>query len=541
MFDRLAGKLQTAVLVGLVSLISLIFVLQFGGPQAQGCTSGGSTYIARVRGTRLQLGDFRSAAALMRMDRVPAELRRELGLDQLLVDALVERELFAAEARKVGFEVTEDMVMQRLAKRGEALMSAASTAPPYLGLRNGPVPVPVRDAEGNFDIEAAKRQIQFGQQRSIKEFSREQIAETLALNMRELVRQSAAVTPSEVRARYAMESETRTVTYALFQPRELEDLIPVSDADVAAFLVSDAERVATTYTAQRERFQDLPRQVNYRQIMVSADSTQPERQAVAAATIEDILAKLGKGESFAALARRHSEDLASGRRGGEVGFRALDALPAALKAAVEGAEPGARLGPLAVDDAIYIVEVKGFREGDVSEEAAKLDIAERLVRQQRAEALVEQLATATQDALKEGALEAEWLEAQLKQVLQLSDIGGLSDLPALKTTAAFTRGERPLKLQLDEGSVIKAIFALDETTPAPETPIVSGKARIALRIKEAPSADFDQLSPEAQTEFRQKVQEEREDRAVRVAAAVLRHEAEKDRALNLKLDALRAE
>ncbi len=541
MFDRLAGKLQTAVLVGLVSLISLIFVLQFGGPQAQGCTSGGASYIARVRGTRLQLGDFRSAAALMRMDRVPAELRRELGLDQLLVDALIERELFAAEARKVGFEVSEDKIMQRLAQRGEALMSAASTAPPYLGLRNGPVPVPVRDADGNFDIEAAKRHIQYGQQRSIKEFSREQIAETLALNMRELVRQSAAVASTALRARYATERETRVVTYALFQPRDLEDLIPVSDADVTAFLASEPERVSEAYTAQSERFKDLPRQVNYRQIVVSTDSTQPERQAVATATMKDILANLDRGADFAALARRHSEDLASGRRGGEVGFRALDALPVELKAAVEGAEPGARLGPMMAENALYIVEVKGFREGDVSEADAKRELGERLVRRARAEALVEQLANATQAALRDGPLEATWLEAQIKQALRLDDVGVVSDLPVLKTTPAFTRGERPLKLQLDEGSVIKEIFALDEATPAPEAPVVSGKARIALRIEEAPSADFDQLDAEAQAEFRQQVQAEHEDRAVRVASAVLRHEAEKDRALKLKLDALRTE
>ena len=43
MLEKIANRFQTIVLVGLVSLLSAVFILQFGGPQAQGCTAGGST------------------------------------------------------------------------------------------------------------------------------------------------------------------------------------------------------------------------------------------------------------------------------------------------------------------------------------------------------------------------------------------------------------------------------------------------------------------------------------------------------------------
>ena len=76
-------------------------------------------------------------------------------LPQLVVDGLIDRTLLAREARKVGFEVTEDEVMERFVNDGVILLTLGVGAPPEVP--QGEIPVSFEDKDGTFNAELAKR------------------------------------------------------------------------------------------------------------------------------------------------------------------------------------------------------------------------------------------------------------------------------------------------------------------------------------------------------------------------------------------------
>ena len=65
MLEKFGSKVQGAVLGTIIVLMSVIFVLEFGRPNArQGCSGGGASFAARVAGTTITEGEFRSAFVL---------------------------------------------------------------------------------------------------------------------------------------------------------------------------------------------------------------------------------------------------------------------------------------------------------------------------------------------------------------------------------------------------------------------------------------------------------------------------------------------
>ena len=123
-------RLKEFFLVLLVVLLSAVFALQFGGGQAEGCTAGGTTYLARIYDRVISRGDYQATFAIGRFDRIPAESQAAMRLPTLVVDGLVDRTLLARAAREVGFDVTEDEVMESFVNDGVIMLTLGSDAPP---------------------------------------------------------------------------------------------------------------------------------------------------------------------------------------------------------------------------------------------------------------------------------------------------------------------------------------------------------------------------------------------------------------------------
>ncbi len=92
--------------------------------------------------------------------------------------------------------------------------------------------------------------------------------------------------------------------------------------------------------------------------------------------------------SFADLARTASDDAASKTKGGDLGWRAKGAtgLGADAEAKVWDATAGTIVGPLRTADGFAIVKMEGAREGEISFENAKLELAAEKLRDDRANA-----------------------------------------------------------------------------------------------------------------------------------------------------------
>jgi len=116
------------------------------------------------------------------------------------------------------------------------------------------------------------------------------------------------------------------------------------------------------YEDNREQFRH-PEEVRLRQILVRvpAGATAEERDA-ARRRAEGLAERLRRGESFAELARAESDDPASARRGGDLGYVARGTLAPAVEEAAFSLSPGKTSGVIASPFGFHIVAVEERRE-----------------------------------------------------------------------------------------------------------------------------------------------------------------------------------
>ncbi len=517
MFEKIANRFQTFVLVMLVTLLCAVFVLQFGGPQAEGCTTGGSSYAAKVDGETISPGDYRASFLLGRFDEYPPEEQRRRQLWAAVLDGLIERNLLAEAAKELGYEVTSDEVWKRFGE--EATIRISLGVDSEIG--SGAVRIPesyIRDEDGRFDLERTKRYIQNFLRRDVGEFAEAQILEELAERMRETVRSSVSVSEREVWEAYVREKDQARIDYAQFNPAYYRESLDPTEADLRAWIAEHEDAVQEQYEANQHRYTDLDPQVRSRHILIRPAGEGEDAEAEARAKAEDLLRQLRAGADFAALAREHSQDTATAPRGGDLGYRPRGRSPAAYD------EVAFELAPNTLSDVVqtplgfHIIEVLGSREGDVPEDEAKLELAEDLYRQDMG---VTRAREAAEEALEllSGGMSAEDLKTRLERQAQglapeppatedgeaeaeapeeLTEEPVSNPLaPKLEETSLFGRGDSPIRGPFDASPLIRDVFEHTLDDPLPEEPIQLGNVFVIYELKERQEAteeDFEEVS-----------------------------------------------
>jgi parvulin-like peptidyl-prolyl isomerase len=155
---------------------------------------------------------------------------------------------------------------------------------------------------------------------------------------------------------------------------------PVTDADIHEF-----------YVANPDKFR-IPEQARARHVLIKlpANADAAQRQA-ARVRIEDVLAKARKGEDFAELARRYSEDT-SASLGGDLGLFARGRMVAPFDEAVFSLKPGKISGVVETEFGYHVVKVEERIPGRVvSEDEARERIRAAMTAARRDEAVREGL------------------------------------------------------------------------------------------------------------------------------------------------------
>ncbi len=466
MLEKIASKFQTAVLIGLVTLLSAVFVIQFGGPQAEGCTAGGASYAVRVYGKTVSEGDFRASYVLAGFNRYPIANQRALGLRQAVVDGFVERALLARVARELGFRVSEDDVMKRLASRGTVLFSLGQSAPAsYRQL--GEIPIDVKDANGEFDPERAKQFIQNYLRRSVGEFAEAQIEETLAKRMRETIQATVVVSPQEVWDAFVRETDRAQIKYVRFTPGFYADTVDTSEQEIQRWMKANEKKLDTEYKDNLHRFTNLEPQVRARHILIKvASDADAEVKETARARIETALTRARAGADFANLAKEFSEDSTS-KKGGDLGYNPRGRMVAEFDKVQFSLKPGEVSDVVETQFGFHIIKVEDKREGDVPKAEAKRELANELYREASASKLAQKAATVALDAVRTGTT---WDELQ-------GQFGSREDTPLapqVTETTEFGRTDSPIQGPFDSGPLVQAAFAQSVEDPLPKQPIQLG-------------------------------------------------------------------
>ena len=384
MLDILRSKSRSVLTYVLFGIIIVVFIISFG-PGSQGCKTEGvsssASYAVEVDGTVVSPADFEQHyAQLFRSYQARVgqtftrELADQLGLRNVAVNQLVDRVLVVREARRRGLAVSD-----------EELNQAIWTVPAF-------------QSEGRFDIELYKRTVRavYGSEQRFEQQLRDDL---LYSKMTALLRESAQVSPEEVKAAWTNEYDQVDLTFVRFPLSAARKQVRVTPAEEKAFLSANAARVAEFYKKNAARY-EKPKRVQARHLLVRVPEDAPAAQDEAARKkLEGFAERIKKGEDFAALARENSEDPGSKDKGGELGFFGPGVMAKPFEDAAFALKKGELSPPVKTRFGWHLIQVEAVEEahtvplaeaeGDIARELLTNEAAEKLARGKAREALAQ--------------------------------------------------------------------------------------------------------------------------------------------------------
>jgi peptidyl-prolyl cis-trans isomerase D len=546
MLEQMRKASQSLLIYLLFFIVIAVFIINFG-PQSRGSScdqvmKGNDHYAAQVNGETITQSSFHYAFMLAGGAQIPPQMAKRDRLKETVMDKLIEREIMAAEAERLGLVVTDDQVEDQIADAKIVGLGQPHTVPRLL-------------KDGKFNYDSFKTFIQFELGVTPKSFVAEQKKEMLALRVRDLMRASVTVSADELKTEFIRKNRQVNLEYLRFSGRRFEPDVALTDAEIADYAAKNDAKLQEAYEQKRFVYEKVPDERRVRQILVKvpADAS-PSVDKAAHAKADALSDRLKKGAkadgkdglTFMELAKSASEDTRTKARGGDLGWRARGAinLPAAVEDKVWKAKPGAIVGPLRGTDGYVITKVEAVREGNVAYVDAKLELAEEKLREEHGNAQARAAADAALAKLKEAPTQS---MKELFPAASDSDQAGAAPdptaAPHVEETGLFSlRATR-------EGVVVEGIgvssplaqaaFALTADKPLAGPFDVNGTF-VVVRLKERKDpdlADFEkhkiELSREAElTKWERVVTDWMQSRCVEAKAA---------RRINVNTDVLRYE
>ena len=329
MLDRMRrhrGWLKWSLALVVVAFIALYFP-EFV-PQDTGMAAPGDV-VATVGSEEITAGEFRRAylgqlAMYQRAygSNVNVQMLRQMGIDQQILQQLVDERAAEQEARRLGLRVSDAEVAQRIrAIPGFQRDGRFSPEVYRMALRTATPPMTVAEFE-----EGLRRQL-------------------LVDKLRSALTDWVAVSDAEIEQEFRRRNEKVKLELVVFTPDRFRDQASVSDADVAKhfeahtedyrvpekrkirFLLVDVESLKSSITvspddverAYNERIEQFttPEQVRASHILLQ---TEGKDEVEVRARAEALLKQVRGGADFGALAAKHSEDEASASQQGDLDY-----------------------------------------------------------------------------------------------------------------------------------------------------------------------------------------------------------------------------
>ncbi|WP_428265258.1 peptidylprolyl isomerase [Haliangium sp.] len=388
MLEQLRQSSQSIIIWVLFAIIILAFVLTFGTQGDVSFSGGcsGSNFVLVVNDHKVEEPSWRYGMNTLRGGSSKS------ARSQRVLDALLEREILAQAAEEAGFRVTQDMATEAIAE-GRFLI--------FGQLVDGKA---MYFNEGYFDYERLKAQVNALGLSSVEQFVEEQQRELEAQNMRDLLLRGALASPEEAQARFIHENTKVTIDVLQLRAADYRRKIVLTDRDLNAYLARHESEVRAKYDTDEALYKDRKKEIRVRQIMMFRDqpkTIRPGEEAGAEGAedtgagedpalvkMRELKGLLGAGADFATLALEHSDDERSKAKGGDLGWRTAEnpGLGAQeLANALAGLELGAVSEVIEVPRGYYLLKAEDSREGDLSFDQVKHEIANTMALEYYAE------------------------------------------------------------------------------------------------------------------------------------------------------------
>jgi peptidyl-prolyl cis-trans isomerase D len=358
----------------LFSIIIIVFAFYFGYGRLR---EKEEDLAAIVNDQKITVADYQRSLQELRnfyraiyRDSYSETLLRDLNLEEVALDSLVNQTLLLQEADRLHLSVS-----------GEELRSAIASEPTF-------------QKDGAFSQELYNRVL--GSLRvTSAEFEVARRQELLVSKLQDLLKTSAKVTGRELWETYTYQNEKVNLGFLTLTADALKESVSVSDSGIEKYFEENKERlrlpermkiayltfrpedfeekaevpyseVEEYYELDLERYA-IPSNVRARHILVACDPEAGQEEVEdARQSAQEIFKRLEEGgEDFAALAETHSDDFATAEKGGDLGFfKKGDMVPAFEKAAFSLKE-GEISPPVRTPNGFHIIKVEEIREPTV--------------------------------------------------------------------------------------------------------------------------------------------------------------------------------
>ncbi|MCG7967654.1 MAG: SurA N-terminal domain-containing protein [Candidatus Thiodiazotropha taylori] len=373
MLQEIRDKAQGWIAWAIVILISIPFAL-WGIQSYLGI--GSEPLAASVNGVEITERSLES-----QFQRFRQQLRDQLGSayrPELFDDVRMRKEVLN---RMVNDEVLQQASHEMGLRAGNSMIQAAILS------------MSIFHKDGRFDQETYERSLQL-QGLSPAGFEERVRRALVAEQLTQAVESATFITSREVSESDRLQKQTREITYFTIPAADYIVDNSVTDSEVASFYESnesafispekikleyillDAAAIGETVDVDDELLrgfyddnQDLyglpeQRQASHILIQVTADADQAAVDE-AKQKIEDLAEQVRAGESFAELAKQHSQDPGSAASGGDLGMFGKGIMDPAFENAVFSLEEGAVSDPVRSNFGFHLIKLTGIKAGSV--------------------------------------------------------------------------------------------------------------------------------------------------------------------------------
>jgi parvulin-like peptidyl-prolyl isomerase len=428
MLETLRKQGASIVIYAVFGILIAVFVINFGAQSVgtrEGCSSGAAETVGSVDGQDISRSTWQwewNATQGKKAQRTPVAVSR-----------VVQREILAQEAERRGLVVTDGLIDDKL-KVGKLYFAAREMDAKAAWFEKS------KDGKKSyFSFEALKA---FARSRglSLAAFREQERREMLAAMALDLLRGSARASKEEAQARYVAEHTQVTYDVVAFSPLAYRDALRISDADLDRYVAAHEKDVKDKFTADERTYKGVKPQVHVRQIFIAkatpakaaapdkkaddkkaddkkADDKKAEDKAPAAGA--PVVAKddgkdklvaaraaiIAKKRSFADAAKELDTDEAQRFRGGDMGWLTQESPGMAdpkLSDAVRALKPGDVSDVITTGAGSYLLTVEDKREGDLTFDQVKREIAVELAKDAWADEAARRAAIATLDEARAG-------------------------------------------------------------------------------------------------------------------------------------------
>jgi peptidyl-prolyl cis-trans isomerase D len=413
MLDRMRrhkGWLKWSLAIVVLAFI-LLYIPSFLGNRSDGASSD---VIANVEGNSITASEFRRTyQAQLQAYRgayggnISEQMLKQLGIDQQILQQMVDERAMMAEARRRGISVTDEEVRQRILN------------------------MPAFQESGQFNEVLYQRVLQMQRSPLTTDEFEDQVRKALLSDkLRSAVTDWVTVNDGDVQAEYERRNEKVKLEVVPILVDKFRNQVQASDAEVASYFEAhkadykvgekrkvryalvdvDAMRPRVSVSPREvERFYNdnidtysTPEQVRASHILLKTGEGKDE--AAVRAKAEQVLKDAkAPGADFAALAKKYSEDDASAKNGGDLDYFSRGRMVPEFDQAAFSMEPGQTSDLVTSQYGYHIIKVTDKKPGTTkSLDEVKPQITDQLM-WEKARAKATEVADAMEKQIKKPA------------------------------------------------------------------------------------------------------------------------------------------